>query len=1741
MPEDAIDYEGCAWDLRDTLHDRGSQAELLASLTHIFPQNSYFLSCWHKARSSGCRLSDFLKDLIKKSDDEVLSLARSAKDVALFCYESGEKPAGKMLQRLAQALRLLAEDTEAPDGISLEGLLEGQSGGWEVRGVLTQLLDHFGGSWEEVAKSLSSTGEVAFGRAGARHIIEVPPAAEEPPAAPENQPAVLDKQPVGRASLLERVFSYGAPEQRPLSVDDSWLDVLFSFAKESGPENGEERWRAAVVEDSLSALYPSEYQRGRDTGLPGDIPLLFGLASRRIWPTVHDEGSEPFDRYVFCGRRGLINTIACAERALQDGLRPGEVYRLLEPRRERSLEGDRTAVIARFWALEVIADWMGVNSGTVSTDQLFDDFETLALVVEDAAPTVRLGSPLLLLLTEALLGVLTLRLSGGLVSAIRSLLGWMDEEELNEAGLSGLAEGFSTLLRVLEGTYLYNPETDYSGTVLAWLRYAHFTDDVDLLEGQAHFGQALGDAAGAFAGLCRSLLDAVRGYEGTERAGWTVPLDQASDRLDNLPSQLPVLRDPLSAYDGLPPDLRTVDGAAFAEAVVHLSSGGELDSGRVEGCRELVDRAYTFNVIDERLHSVLGSTLAQIEGAFEGLAEERAAGADMKAVLANCVLSLIERRVGGLVRAFVGRMAERLGQQEHLDGALRERLNEAVEQGDLARIVAYADYEEDNDVLPLPKVDASYEDEFYGLGESSQGVVDVLFRTLDDSNTTSFEQMPFLPDLPKPDDAGRSEAAAVTYQTIAGVVGGIRDKAQGGGLPMDGVPVSLEAARVQLEEVSAAFQKLFETLGFADATVSPFVVDTREGQMVFSWRLRFFSSPSERDSRGELVCPLSEFVVLVDPETPAEQSRVEYEVELYTSYQALKEALLSERNTGLKRLAVYLPPEGALLSPRLRRELMSAWTTPRSSQASGALLLDEVLMAYLASVPNDAWRRDRLAAFFRCALPFTAPLPYGDNVSKSVMANTNTGKSILQPSLFYGRAAILDRIKAQGLTFIYGARRMGKTSILREFVARERAARCNPDGAWHGQTTRVAYRDLYGVMGMSLDNFWVQVVAPGFVDDLPELADVRSAKEVQDILSGASAGWHGQIFYLLIDEVDDLLRFDSAQRGGQRNAIFNSLVDYVQRNAGFHVVMGGLHETMRFADEQAQRNQTYGQIGGPVVVGPLWEEGAYEDAFRLVREPMRSMGYLMRDEDILKMLSRSCYLPNLINIVCEQLLYDMRRRRKPDARADAFFIEVPSAEVDRALRESSGALTDKFQLTIQLDPGYDVLVHALGLLEADSREAGLGHESFSMEEIRDRVIEVGGLGAEGGLSPQEDRLLKELDQDIQELRRFRIIKVLDGRVSLYDGSMCALVGWRQDAAGARLALAAACRRMLDSVREMQGRLDVGATRDIVFDEKFDGLPLFSPLKACDVSRIKGLLSMNGHCVIAAGQLAGSELIRSRFQALLPELCQDGVDFVSGDELPARLEKTATDDCRLVVVSEGWSVDDLRLLRNPLSPCADGRFVLLASPRALWEMRDELLYADDVVAASGWDEDTCLRWARSYAEEFSRNTGGVMRPGAQRVLAERVRDLCGGQAGAMAEVLSGLSGLRSSFALERALRDLSARALSGPDFSWVLDGTCPDADILARAWRRLAVYASGDDDHPLPDALDVDEWLGLLDDGGVQERTDGDVQERELTTALRWMTATCLAETGEKDGKLRISDWFMHALLRKLSCEGGEGR
>ena len=367
------------------------------------------------------------------------------------------------------------------------------------------------------------------------------------------------------------------------------------------------------------------------------------------------------------------------------------------------------------------------------------------------------------------------------------------------------------------------------------------------------------------------------------------------------------------------------------------------------------------------------------------------------------------------------------------------------------------------------------------------------------------------------------------------------------------------------------------------------------------------------------------------------------------------------------------------------REWLRSWSIGHSAQF---VTVDETLVLYLATLPAGA-----LSALFGCTLPFTCVEPFF------------TAPGLVPPESFFGREserrAIMDRY---GSCFVYGGRQLGKTALLHA-----------AQSTFHAPTShRLAlYVDLrvhdIGI-GHGADRIW-QVLWPLF-SDLGVVAE-RSMPRGRDGLMGAITEsvvrWLAQDddcrILLLLDEADAFLADDLKSEFSVATGL-KGLMDNTQRK--FKVVLCGLHNVLRNTE---RANHPLAHLGEPICVGPLLENGDLQQARALVRSPMAAVGYTFENENLpTQILVWTNYYPSLIQIYGEALLRHVRQSPVGELPRVITADDI-QAVFDRD--QFRDYIRDRFSLTLQLDPRYEVIAYAMAfeLLQGDSDVFSRGLDS----------------------------------------------------------------------------------------------------------------------------------------------------------------------------------------------------------------------------------------------------------------------------------------------------------------------------------------------------------------------------------------------------------------------------------------------
>ena len=337
------------------------------------------------------------------------------------------------------------------------------------------------------------------------------------------------------------------------------------------------------------------------------------------------------------------------------------------------------------------------------------------------------------------------------------------------------------------------------------------------------------------------------------------------------------------------------------------------------------------------------------------------------------------------------------------------------------------------------------------------------------------------------------------------------------------------------------------------------------------------------------------------------------------------------------------------------------------------LVVDETLMLFLSAL-----HAGRLSALFHCSLPFTDVDPYV------------TTAGLVPPELFFGRARERQRIMDPfGACFIYGGRQLGKTALLRSVEREFHRPEKRQIAKWIDLKAREighAKRpgEIWPLLWREMRQFEVLKGRHPHNEPNPE-----NPKHIDALISSIEQ-WineHKQRrLLLLLDEADAFLEID-ARKDYRESTRLKDLMDRTERR--LKVVFAGLHNVLRMTE---RANHPLAHLGDPINVGPLLSNGEWIEAQKLVREPLRAVGYRFEPKDLsTHILAQTNYYPSLIQLYGTEIVQRLGDSGKP-VPYEVANVDIVSAYRSRALQN---AIRERFLLTLQLDQRYEVITYAL--------------------------------------------------------------------------------------------------------------------------------------------------------------------------------------------------------------------------------------------------------------------------------------------------------------------------------------------------------------------------------------------------------------------------------------------------------------
>ena len=352
------------------------------------------------------------------------------------------------------------------------------------------------------------------------------------------------------------------------------------------------------------------------------------------------------------------------------------------------------------------------------------------------------------------------------------------------------------------------------------------------------------------------------------------------------------------------------------------------------------------------------------------------------------------------------------------------------------------------------------------------------------------------------------------------------------------------------------------------------------------------------------------------------------------------------------------------------REWLRGWSIRNRTPF---ITVDESLVLYLSSLQSGTLR-----AFFDCTLPFTAVQPFF------------TAAGLVPPESFYGRENERQEVMERwGSCFVYGGRQLGKTALLRSAEATfhrpesRQVAKCvdlkvHDVGIAHGAAH--IWKTIWDIL-QELD-----VIESG--QPVPRGRDKRVETVTNAVSKWVSDGEDTRIL-LLLDEADAFLAAD-LKEDFRESTRLKGLMDETRRK--FKVVFSGLHNVLRTTE---RANHPLAHFGKPICVGPLLSNGELGEARALLREPLAAAGGEFETDNLFThILVWTNYYPSLIQLYGAELVQYLR-----DTAGRSFPYSVDMGDI-KAVFAKDGLrdfIRQRFSLTLQLDPRYEVIAYALAL------------------------------------------------------------------------------------------------------------------------------------------------------------------------------------------------------------------------------------------------------------------------------------------------------------------------------------------------------------------------------------------------------------------------------------------------------------
>ena len=600
------------------------------------------------------------------------------------------------------------------------------------------------------------------------------------------------------------------------------------------------------------------------------------------------------------------------------------------------------------------------------------------------------------------------------------------------------------------------------------------------------------------------------------------------------------------------------------------------------------------------------------------------------------------------------------------------------------------------------------------------------------------------------------------------------------------------------------------------------------------------------------------------------------------------------------------------------------------------LLVDEVLLLYLCSQAGSRFR-----VLFDAALPFSYSAPY------------DATAGLVPPEMFYGRGAELDAVRGlNGRCFIYGGRQLGKTALLRRaeqsfHSPSEGRYSCWIDLRPEGIGVSRAVNELWVVLTEKLKSI-------GLLQDSVKIPSPSKKNSVDIVIAQLRSFLdenHDRRVLLLLDEADRFFEQDG-RHDFSETRLLKQLMDETGRR--FKVVFAGLHNVLRMTE---RANHPLAHFGEPIKIGPLIDEHEIKEAQNLVIKPMAASGFEFESHNlVIRILAQTNYYPSLIQLYCSHLLRHMLRSVASTNSPSGPRYKITSADIESVY--SSGALRaeirNKFRLTLQLDPRYEVVAYAMALEALHGRYEH--NEGMDWSNIRHHCALHWWSEGFRDTSELDFRVLLDEMIELGVLRQIR-----EGRYTLRNPNVLLLLGSQEEIEAVLLKDREPSVEFESAVFRPALRMEPSSSRrgPLTYQQ------LSELLRPTNITIISGCLA-GGVTEIHAGL---KDYLGQTGNSILFDKCTDREIF--GNELNRTMKNRSSEGTTVIVVphtvpwSALWLQDARKKMNHLRSEQRHVSMVFVADPKLLWE----ILIDEDTLIEVGMPWMTLLPWQDAFVRHW----------------------------------------------------------------------------------------------------------------------------------------------------------------------------